>query len=149
MRKIARAGVAFALCLFTCAYAQDRDRAREQHESHVGGGFIPQHGPPAHNTAPQRVEHQNNFRDMEGHPDMPHVHSDGRWIGHDFPRGDVRFHLDHPFEHGHFTLGFGREFHLAGGNRERFWFNGSYFSVAPFDYAYVNLLMAPGGHPCG
>jgi hypothetical protein len=80
-----------------------------------------------------------DFRDAPGHPNAPHVHDDGRWIGHDGGRGDAHYHLDHPWEHGHFNGGFGprHEFRLEGGDRDRFWFNGYYFGVAPWDYGFV------------
>jgi len=77
---------------------------------------------------------------MPGHPNAPHVHHDDHWVGHDSGRNDSHYHLDHPFEHGHFDGGFGpgHEFRLEGGNRERFWGNGFYFGVAPYDYGFVN-----------
>jgi hypothetical protein len=128
--------------------AVTQERRREQHGTGVGGGFIPPHGPP-----PMRMEHRGGpepaqkpvvegrgFRDREGHPDAPHVHSNGEWVGHDRDRDDPRFHVERPFEHGRFTGGFGPR-HLFGierGNRERFWITGSAFSVAPFDYAYTD-----------
>ena len=101
----------------------------------VGGGFLPPHGP---QPGVSREFHGRGFRDDPGHPDAPHVHSDGRWIGHGGDSHDRHYHVDHPWEHGHFKGGFGRPFRLAGGGRERFWFGGFYFSVVPYDYAFVD-----------
>jgi hypothetical protein len=126
-------GISLALCL--PGHAQE---SREEHQR-VGGGFVPAHGPaPVHAPVEHATPHRD-LRDQPGHPNAPHVHANGEWVGHDFDRDDRRFHLDHPWEHGRFTLGFGpgHVFHLQGGNRERFGFNGVYFSVAPFDYGYV------------
>jgi hypothetical protein len=81
-----------------------------------------------------------DFRDQPGHPNAPHVHGDGTWIGHNSGRGDRNYHLDHPFEHGRFTGGFGPShvFRLQGGDRNRFGLDGFFFGVAPYDYGYVN-----------
>ncbi len=156
--------VSALLIIPVASYAQgdrgQRDKGQQQTQSHgVGGGYIPPHGPPAAHApaerqapaahqapaerqapaARQAPAEQRDLRDAQGHPNAPHVHPDGTWVGHDYAANDPRFHLDHPFPHGHFTGGFGpgHVFHLQGGNRERFWFNGNYFSVAPFDYPYV------------
>ena len=134
-----------------CGWSQGR--GNEQHgEQHgppgggrsVGGGFIPQHGPPPRAQAPRAPEPPRGappaakFNDAAGHPEAPHVHSDGTWVGHDRP--GVNMHLDHPFEHGHFTEGFGPShvWRLAGGGPNRFWFNNYYWSVAPFDLSIVS-----------
>lgn len=106
----------------------------ERHE--VGGGYVPKHGPPAfHGTARPPAP---GFHDREGHPEAPHVHTNGEWVGHDYGREESRFHLDHPWEHGHFPGGIGaaHRFRLVGGGPNRFWFGGFNFSVAPVNLGY-------------
>lgn len=65
----------------------------------------------------------------------PHVDGRGNWVGHNTGPNDVHYHLDHPFEHGHFNGGFGPShvWRLEGGGPNRFWFESFYFSVAPYD----------------
>jgi len=102
------------------------------------------HPPPARGPAPfHGTPHSGgdrNFQDQPGHPNAPHVHADGTWVGHDTGRDDPHYHLDHPWEHGHFSGGFGPRhiWHLQGGGPSRFWFGGFYFSVAPYDLAYCD-----------
>jgi hypothetical protein len=59
-------------------------------------------------------------------------------VGHDTGKGDANYHLDHPWEHGHFPgeIGRGHVWRLAGGGPSRFLFGGFYFSVAPYDVGF-------------
>jgi hypothetical protein len=125
-------------------------------ESHVGGGHVPSRGPapaPAHAPAkpPAPAKHDDHggqpsndhrtYRDIPAHPEAPHVHVENdRWIGHDAPRNDPHFHLDHPWEHGHFPghIGARQIWRLEGGARDRFWFGGFFFSVASYDYDFCS-----------
>lgn len=126
----------------------------------VGGGHIPAHGPtaykaPAKPAAPQNEVRGNeahgnapaksapqetrNFQDQPGHPNAPHVHVKGDvWVGHDTGPNDPHYHLDHPWEHGHFPgeIGASHIWRIEGGGPDRFWFGGFYFSVAPYDVQY-------------
>ncbi|HEY7389422.1 MAG TPA: hypothetical protein VH640_12995 [Bryobacteraceae bacterium] len=143
-------------------YAQER-RSEEKGgenrgaQNHQGGQHFPQHGPargtaqprPADRTgAPQagRPEPRGG-EPRSGRPEerggapnpgrvaaaRPRVEGE-QWVQHEHVS-----RIDHPFPHGQFRLGFGAShvFHIQGGNRERFWFNGNYFEVAPADWPYV------------
>jgi hypothetical protein len=114
---------------------------------HVGGGFVPAHGPAPHpQTAPAArapqagARNDQRFQDNQAHPAAPHVHDTGQWVGHDTGRNDPHYHLDHPWAHGHFPgpIGAGHVWRLTGGGPERFGFGGYFFSVAPYDIAFCN-----------
>ncbi len=62
-------------------------------------GPVAFHGTP--NTQPNR-----KYSDAPGHPNVPHVETDGKWVGHDTGPKDPNYHLDHPFAHGRFTARF-------------------------------------------
>jgi hypothetical protein len=104
------------------------------HEMHTP----PMRGPEPYHGAPQQHP-DRHYADAPNHPDVPHV--DGNhWVGHDGGPNNAHYHLDHPWEHGHWNGGFGPEhrWRLAGGGPSRFWFNNWYWSVAPYDLAFVN-----------
>lgn len=124
----------------------------QSHPESSGGAAIP---PPARGPAPyrapratpahkidslrqQQMKEPRNFSDQKGHPNAPHVDRGNKWVGHDTGRNDERYRLQHPFEHGRYTGGFGptHRWQLTGGGPTRFRFNNWYWSVAPPDFAY-------------
>lgn len=167
MKKVRTVLIAFpAMCVFVymgqLVYGQGRGEEKKQGEEHgqqAGQQHFPEHGPArgtaqprpeAHGAAPQapqggrpevrggqpqpaRPEERGETPNRGSVATRPHVEGQ-QWVQHEqVPR------IDHPYPHGQFRLGFGAShvFHIQGGNRERFWFNGNYFEVAPVDWAYV------------
>lgn len=131
-----------ALLLFsTPAFAQHQGRSDQQNhaQQQSRNQKPPSHGPKTFQGKPQPVGPERKFSDKPGHPDVPHVDGN-KWVGHDTGRDDPQYHLDHPWEHGQFSGGFGpsHHWHLAGGGPSRFSFSGWYWSVAPADLAYCN-----------
>ena len=154
-------GVFIALLAMSMFLVAQERRGNDQHgggRPEVGGGHIPSHGPPPskHNAPAPRVEghpapeqhpapqpgpDNRKFDDRPGHPEAPHVHaSNDQWVGHTEGRNNPRYHLDRPWEHGHFPGELGRShiWRIEGGGPNRFWFGGFFFSVAPVDVVYVN-----------
>jgi hypothetical protein len=118
------------------AFAQ-RGEEKKGGGGEVGHGFVPSKGPaPAKRAAPAPQEAKRPA-DQQGHPEAPHVHANGQWVGHDTGKNDAHFHLDHPWEHGRFGGGIGPQhvWRLTGGRPERFGFGGFFWSVAPFELA--------------
>jgi hypothetical protein len=83
---------------------------------------------------------RQSYRDREGHPEAPHVHSQGDvWVGHERGREDPRYRLARPWEHGRFLGEIGPQhiWRLRGGSPERFDVDGYFFEVAPPDVPYT------------
>jgi hypothetical protein len=137
MKKIPAAVAVLAIASFSALAQQKGGGAR----GNANGGHPPAHGPaPARVTQPGRPAPVAATKpDKPGHPMAPHVDGN-KWVGHDAGRDDARFHMDHPFEHGRFTGGIGRDhiWRLGGGGPGRFGFGGFFFSVAPFEFGLVN-----------
>ena len=134
MRPV-RLALAALLTLSIPAFAQ-----REREGARPAPPPAPRHGPQPYHGTPRAPEEHRDYRDQPNHPNAPHVDNGRQWVGHDQGRDDARFHVDHPFEHGRFTGGFGpsHRWRLGGGDPRRFWFHGWYWSVAPWELGYTD-----------
>jgi len=135
-----------ALVFFSLPAVAQHDRGEHGNQggghgrNSVGGGYVPSRGPAPEHHPRQSPQAPHGYQDRGGHPEAPHVHGNDKWIGHNTGRDDGHYRVEHPWEHGRFEGGFGRGhvFRIEGGNRERFWFGGNYFGVAPYDYGFCD-----------
>jgi hypothetical protein len=83
----------------------------------------PKSGPSPYHGTPQAPNPQSNYSPKPGQPNAPHVENGKKWVGHDTGPNDPSYHLDQPWQHGHFTGGFGpgHTWHLGGGGPGRLW----------------------------
>jgi hypothetical protein len=139
MKKRAVFLPALALTTALALYAQHHGggqrggAAQHTNAPRANGGRIP--------PAPEARKEPQNSREAErdegGHAnETPHVRND-KWYGHDAPN-DARFHLDHPFEHGHFAH-FGPSYRYrvlrVDLDHHRFWLPGGFFfEIAAWDW---------------
>ncbi len=152
MRKCLALAIALAWVLALPALAQrpgegqresrhsdEQQRTEEQHHGEQGHGppranqgHIPQ--PPAQRES--RSKPEADRREGGRVNSTPHVAND-RWYGHDRPK-DRRYHLDRPFEHGHFEhYGPSYRYTILRIDRDhhRFWLpGGNFFEVATWDW---------------
>jgi hypothetical protein len=138
-------GLALAIALFATApaFAQKGEQQHEQKQApakHVdrnppraNGGHVPPAPKARDDSHAAREPHK--FQDGRTN-EHPHVAND-HFYGHEAPN-DARFHIDHPYEHGHFTrFGPSYRYRIERFDRDhhRFWFPGGfYFEIAPFDW---------------
>lgn len=118
-------------------------RAQARPAPQVGHGYIPSRGP-THSTKPAPAARpapnapRPTYSDKAGHPTAPHVHpATGQWVG---SGPSPHYHLDQPWEHGHFPGDTGRSYvyRLIGGGPTRFQFGAYFWSVAPYDVDYCS-----------
>jgi len=106
---------------------------RGQNPPRANQGHVPPPPPKRDNPhAKPEPERQDHGRVNN----TPHVNNN-HWYGHDSPN-DKRFHIDHPFEHGHFEH-FGPSYRYRierfDPDHHRFWLPGGFFfEVASWDW---------------
>ncbi|HYL84061.1 MAG TPA: hypothetical protein VE263_07500 [Candidatus Angelobacter sp.] len=136
--------LAASILLAVPVFAQRNEQRNEQHgeqrPSHepngprANQGRIPQ-PPPKRESRSARPEPERKEGGRVN--SLPHVNND-HWYGHDRPN-DKRYHVDRPFEHGHFEhFGPTYRYRVERFDRDRhiFWFPGSFsFQIAPWDWA--------------
>jgi hypothetical protein len=119
------------LALSLVAFAASGQRPEEHPQSRAAR---PEEHIPA--NGPEAVRHAAPANHPAGEVREQRVSPEGKWMGHDTGKNDKAYHVDHPWEHGRFTAGFGPShvWHLTGGSRERFGFGGFWFGVYAADY---------------